>query len=537
METMREVLGELKNINGAYDLSVEQIEEILEDMPDAKVCTPIIGKFSSGKSALVNTLLGYQRRLLKEDITPETAVPAEIVYDGEEDWVRLFRDDGMYKDIDVAEYREIELNATRITRVRLALKNRFLEKIPDVMIVDMPGFESGFEIHNKAIDNYLPQSLAYIVVFPADDMIVRASVGNILKELVLHDMPICVCITKYDKRNDEFDVSLEKLKESLRKYIGNREVEICRTSSFEGDASDVEEFLVGIEERSQEILARKFKGKVLSELEKTENYLRATLKNGELSESELDEEEERLEKQMASLNYKFSGEKDDFELQISESIEEIKADVEAALEAEESTFVTMAINNQNLSEHINTVVRNAVTNSVNKRFIPKVEKYLKRVEKCIKGEEIGNVHISFNFDAKQINTGITASVLAVVAGLALGPVLGAIAAGIAFLVSKFSADKKREEQRSAVRAKLRNEVYPQIMREVENGVRMAIEKQMQLINTSIEDELTYQKETLEKAMSDLRVRMSDEKTKKENLVADVQSDLARIRQLREMIEA
>lgn len=538
METTRKVLGELKNINGAYGLSVEQIDEILEDMPGAKVCTPIIGKFSSGKSALVNTLLGYQRRLLKEDITPETAVPAEIVYDGEEDWVRLFRDDGMYKDIDVAEYREIELDATRITRVRLALKNCFLEKIPDVMIVDMPGFESGFEIHNKAIDNYLPQSLAYIVVFPADDMIVRASVGNILKELVLHDMPICVCITKYDKRNDEFDVSLEKLKESLKKYIGNREVEICRTSSFEGDASDVEEFLVGIEERSHEILARKFKGKVLSELEKTENYLRTTLKNGELSESELDEEEERLEKQMAGLNYKFSGEKDDFELQISESIEEIKADVEAALEAEESTFVTMAINNQNISEHINTVVRNAVTNSVNKRFIPKVEKYLKRVEKCINGDGLGDVHISFNFDAKQISTGITASAVAVVAALVIGlPVIGAIIAGLAsFLVSKFSADKKREEQRSAVRAKLRNEVYPQIMREVENGVRMAIGKQMQLINTSIEDELTYQKETLEKAMSDLRVRMSDEKAKKENLAADVQSDLARIEQLREMIE-
>lgn len=537
MQNTIKVLDELKKINKMYNLSVEQIDDIWADMVDVRVCTPVIGKFSSGKSALVNTLLRYRNKLLKEDITPETAVPAEIVYDEEGDSVCLFYNDGNYMDVEVSEYKGMELNATQITHVRMALNNSVMKKISDVMIVDMPGFESGFEIHNKAIDNYLPQSLAYIVVFPADDMIVRASVGNILKELVLHDMPICVCITKYDKRNDEFDVSLEKLKESLKKYIGNREVKICRTSSFEGDASDVEEFLVGIEERSQEILARKFKGKVLSELEKTENYLRTTLKNGELSESELDEEEERLEKQMAGLNYKFFGERGDFELQISESIKEIKADVEAALEAEESTFVTMAINNQNLGDHVNTVVRNAVTNSVNKRFIPKVEKYLKRVEKCIKGEEIGDVHISFNFDAKQINTGITASVLAVVAGLALGSVLGAIAAGIAFLVSKFSADKKREEQRSAVRAKLRNEVYPQIMREVENGVRMAIEKQMQLINTSIEDELTYQKETLKKAMSDLRVRMSDEKAKKENLVADVQSDLTRIGQLREMIEA
>ena len=28
---------------------------------------------------------------------------------------------------------------------------------------------------------------------------------NILKELCLHDMPICIAITKYDKRNDDFE--------------------------------------------------------------------------------------------------------------------------------------------------------------------------------------------------------------------------------------------------------------------------------------------------------------------------------------------
>ncbi len=70
------------------------------------------------------------------------------------------------------------------------------------------GFESGFEIHNKAIDNYLPKSLVYMVAFPADDLIVRASVGNILKELVLNEMPICVVVTKDDKCNDAFEETL-----------------------------------------------------------------------------------------------------------------------------------------------------------------------------------------------------------------------------------------------------------------------------------------------------------------------------------------
>ena len=534
MEDTKYVLNEIKGINIAYNLSTDQIDRILAEIPNAKVCTPVIGKFSSGKSALVNTLLGYSKKLLKENITPETAVPAELVYTADTDNVRLYQNDGKYKDMTVEEYKSTKLDASTIKRARITLRNSFLGRIPDVMIVDMPGFESGYEIHNRAIDEYLPQSLAYIVAFPADDMIVRSSVGNILKELVLHDMPICVVITKYDKKNDEFEASLDKLKENLRRFIGDRDVRFCFTSSFDGDADDVRTFLEEIQTQSQTILARKFKKSVLSVLDNTVGYLKTTLKSSEMSESELDEEEERLGKQLAGLNYKFSRERDDFDNQIAESVEEIKADVEAALEAAESTFVAMVMNNQNINDHINTVVRNAVTTSVNKRFIPKVEKYLKRVEKCINGDGLGDIHVSFGFVAKEISNGLTGPIVGAVAGLIIGlPILGAI---IAYFIGESLAEKKREEQKNEIRSKLRTEVYPQIMKEVGNGVEMAITKQMKLINTSIEDELKYQKDTLEKAVADVRQRVSDEKDRKENLETDIKNDLARIEKLRGMID-
>ena len=57
---------------------------------------------------------------------------------------------------------------------------------------------------------------------------------------------------------------------------------------------------------------------------------------------------------------------------------------------------------------------------------------------------------------------------------------------------------------------------------------MTITKQIKLVNTSIEEELTNQRNTLEKAMADLRQQMNDEKTKKENLAIDIKADLERI---------
>lgn len=536
MENITKALGELQKINNAYSLSNDIVEKLMQETETAKVCIPIIGKFSSGKSALLNTLLGYNRKILKEDITPETAVPAEIFYSPDEDSIYVVRNDGAYKNVSVSEYRELDVDANTVRCTRLNLRNSFLEEIPDVMLVDMPGFESGFEVHNKAIDNYLPLSLAYIIAFPADDMIVRSSVGNILKELCLHDMPICIAITKYDKRNDDFEETFAAMKESLKRFIGDREVTYCITSSYSGDAEELEEFLRGIQERSQEILANKFRNAVLSVADATENYLRTILKSSEMSESELDEQEERLGKQLDSLNNQFSKEKDNFDLQISECVEEIKADVQIALEAEESSFIAMTMNNQSINDRMNTVVRNAVTTSVKKRFIPKVKKYLKRVANCINGETVGDVHISFNFNTEDAGKGVvSATVAAVAAIIVAGPLIGGIIAGLIAFVNKIKGDKKREELKNQIRMKLNSEVYPQVLKEVGNGIEIAITKQIKLINTSIEDEILTQRTALEKAMEDVRKKMSDEKERKEKLASDVKADLERIQIIRSEI--
>lgn len=536
MEKITKALGELQKINNAYSLSNEIVEKLMQETETAKVCTPIIGKFSSGKSALLNTLLGYSRKILKEDITPETAVPAEISYSPDEDSIYVVRNDGAYKSVSVSEYRELDVDANTVRCTRLNLRNSFLEEIPDVMLVDMPGFESGFEVHNKAIDNYLPLSLAYIIAFPADDMIVRSSVGNILKELCLHDMPICIAITKYDKCNDDFEETFAAMKESLKRFIGDREVTYCITSSHNGDAEELEEFLRGIQERSQEILANKFRNAVLSVADATENYLRTTLKSSEMSESELDEQEERLGKQLDSLNNQFAKEKDDFDLQISECVEEIKADVQIALEAEESSFIAMAMNNQSINDRMNTVVRNAVTTSVKRRFIPKVEKYLKRVANCINGESVGDVHISFNFNTEDVGKGVVSTTVAAVAAIIVaGPLIGGIIAGLIAFVNKIKGDKKREELKNQIRMKLNSEVYPQVLKEVGNGIEIAITKQIKLINTSIEDEILTQRTALEKAMEDVRKKMTDEKERKENLTIDIKADLEKIQIIRSEI--
>ena len=529
MERIVSALNELKEISNAYNISAERVSDLLEEIKDAKICTPVIGRFSSGKSALLNTVLGYRKRMLKEDITPETAVPTELMY-AENEQAEFIRNDETSEISSVGEYKETEADAGTVKCVRLYLDNIFLKEIPDIMLVDMPGFESGYEIHNKAIDNYLPRSLAYIIAFPADDMIVRSSVGNILKELCIYDMPLCVVITKFDKKNDDFDLTFEKLKESLKRYVGDREITYCRTSSLDGYAGELKQFLITMQEQAQEILAGKYRRLMLPVLENTENYLKTLISSSELSESELAEQQESLHKKFDLIDSRFEKEQVDFQHEISECVSEIKDDLLRTLEAEESTLTTMILNKQSIRDYLNTTVRNSVAASVKKRLLPRVEKYVRRVNSVVNIDAMGDVNISCTFDTSDLQKGLGAKIVSVAAGYLFAGPLVAIVTGI-FAI--FSSRKKREEAKQRIRMQLRDDVFPQILGDVGDNIEREVTRQAALINTTIGNELKEQKKTLENALADVKDRMQAEKEQKEALACNVQAALERIGEIRD----
>ena len=532
MEKIISSLNQLKEINNAYNLSTEKIDDLQEKISEAKVCIPIIGKFSSGKSALVNTLLGYKTEILKTDITPETAIPAELNYSDENEVIHIIKNDGTIEPMTVEAYRNFDADATTVKSAKLYLKNRFLEKIPDVMIVDMPGFESGFEIHNKAIDDYLPNSLAYIVAVPADDMIIRSSIGNILKELCLRNMPICIAITKFDKKNDEFEATFEKMKESLKRYVGDRELTYCCTSYFRNDAEEIEEYLEEIQEKSQDILADSFVSYVLAIAENTENYLKTAIENNNLSESELGAKEEEIQRNLVKMEEKFNSEKKSFELELKDCVKEIKQDVQCALEAEENTLVVMLLNNQDVKEYFNNIIRNAVTVSVQNKLVARIEKYIKRVSDCLNSDDIsGDINIPVNVSMEKLNKTITNSVVAVLTGFLLGPILGALT-GI-FL--QFRSEKKKEEKRQQIKSELRNNTFPSILRDIGHNIEHEVTRIVLAINKSIDNDYQNNKETLLKSLDDLKKHINEENEKKKNLGIDMAEDLKRIKELKEAL--
>ncbi len=76
-------------------------------------------------------------------------------------------------------------------------------------------------------------------------------------------------------------------------------------------------------------------------------------------------------------------------------------------------------------------------------------------------------------------------------------------------------------------------MFPQVQREVGNGIEITIARQVALVNAAIERELGEQKDTLEKAMEDVRSRMKEEADRRERLGMDLRADLDRIEEIKD----
>lgn len=542
MEQIIDAFAKLKEINDYYTIDNSEVNWGLENINDEKVCMPVIGKFSSGKSALCNRLLEYTN-VLKEDITPETAVPAEILYGETERIIVYFKNEenSNCKEISISEYINNEFLSNEISKIRLYLRNNFLKKIKDVMIVDMPGFESGIELHNIAINDYIDNSQAYFVVFPADDMVLKNSLGNTLKEIYSYEKPIYIIITKCDKEPTEIiDANIVNLKEKIKKFIGEKDCKIARTGRKEeydeeyDDIDTVRNFLYEIQDKSTQIIANKYIKIFKSISDVTLKFLNELIKNSELSESELVEKEERLNNDIKKLGENVLKINESFNLSIEKCINDIKGDVNTALHSNESSLVSMALNGSDISDKINSVVRSAVTNGVQRRFVPLVEKYIDKIS--------GTANIDVNISAAGIagaeiaDSGKGGAIAAgVLAGLILGPIGGIIVGFLVNLFSKNAADKKREEEKARIRRELNGNIFPNIMNQVGGKLEIEIKKKVAEINDSVGKSIETNENAMRKALEDIKEKRAKETEENNNKIDNAKNNIMEIENLRNIL--
>lgn len=531
---MKAKYSELRHLKEKYGLACEELDSDIQKMNEFRVVSPVIGNFSTGKSTMLNAVL--EKNLLSVDITPETAIPTEIYY-GANKVLHYYGDK-------VTEYKIDELplkglNVRNTDYVCIQYDCAFLKQIPSVKIVDLPGFDTSIQLHNKVIDQYLPNSLAYLLVVSSDEPVLKDSIHDLLTEFKLFHVPVYLVITK-SKRLSEQELSecRKLLQDTVKRILETDEVKCACVESL-GDVciEEVKEFLIEIQQQTERIFKKEFHELLRKRAKYVEIYLLDRMEKKNLSTSELEHEKEKLEKDSIEIEHHISREMDAFEAQLDDCIEEVKKKISEDLEAAIDILTVLIRNGNDASERINGIVRNAVAVSVKAEFEPRLLKYLDKITEAIKIESVMPVEMKLQID-KKLEDGLIHSVLVKVAPFVLasigafmaGPLLAIIGAAVgAFGDVALNINNERRKNREAKKTarELVEKVSHEAAKEAEDGMR----KYVKQVNDDIIRKVQRQRAILEKSLKDVGNELELEETVKAQDIKNLESDLQIVRSL------
>jgi len=172
-----------------------QTQAFAQAIAERELLVPVVGAFSAGKSSLLNAIIGSS--ILPMDIKPETAIPTELRHDTQERLEALFVN-GRTEQFGIEQLPALQARAEELQLLRLYLNRPVLKGLAPLVLVDMPGFNSPLDAHNKAIAHYIGEGAHYLFVVSVEEGSLHKQILRNMDEVTLMGRSFSVCVNKAD---------------------------------------------------------------------------------------------------------------------------------------------------------------------------------------------------------------------------------------------------------------------------------------------------------------------------------------------------
>lgn len=515
-----QIVESVEKIATDVGLSAEKTSALKESLQNYELLIPVVGEFSAGKSSFLNSFIG--RKILSVAVTPETAVATELRYSQEE-----FAEVLVEKD-DQIEIRSLSVDeVSKVQKdwrcVRLYLNSENLKKIEPLVMVDMPGFDSPRDDHNRAIASYLNRGVHYVVLTSVESGTVTASMKRQIQDIQNMGRTCSFFVSKANLRSVE---DVQSVADEVRDQVEDILGESVGVKSLGKDAgAELDKLLSSIDPET--LFAQVFKDAVALLIDEQNSAIAAkiaALKNdcekNRQAIREMEEAKEKLERKRDRLIAEARSN------HYEEETDSITSSVGAAISGEINRLVDMAMKGANgdaISQEINSIVRSAVIPAVNKvskgitekisvNFQMELQAYEKTFSLFDNPEIVGKMGLAasqLGDMAKVAVNGISgvakAAAKKVGAQGAYKAIVGTI--GIAtsfvnplieiailflpeilgFIFGSMSKSQQEQEQREKVRSQIMNAI-PQIKRELRSKIEPELQKQSELAIEAISEQ-------------------------------------------------
>lgn len=526
MDDFKKALAEVTRICNEYDFKQEYAQSLAveEAMVKFRVKVMFTGSFSAGKSAAINSIL--RDGILTENLTPETAIAAELMYDSE-DYIEAVKADDETERFDIASSGNIDPN--KFEYLIYHLNNSHLKEISRFTIVDMPGYNSGISNHNKAILRYAGKGNAYILVIDCEDGEIKESFCSFMEEIRNYDNNVAVALSKTDKKTP---AALQPISENIlssAQMIFGSDVKLVNVSKYdEGSGSRLIGLINSFD--SNDIYSQTFKPQITELCTKCICGLSGLKKGLTLNESEINKEIFTRENNMEALEKQLENEKKKLSNSMKNDVlPRILNDAQNALLSNADSLTSALMNGgSTFSTSVNNILRSVLATSTRGYMERSFSEFACNLDL----NQISNDVIKYNLDTDRIkgkmneaqnaagrlasNDKMGGAVYKAVVG-ALSIVTNVVAPWLEIVIFFLpdviklfaGSSEKQQEQRAEeeARYKLANEIIPQIISRLSPEIESSLEN---MKNAMVDDVSTSLNESIKieiEGLKDAKARL------------------------------
>lgn len=345
---------------------------------DSFIKVPFVGDFSAGKSSLINSFIG--KELLPTNICPETAVSYEFYFSINE-YLEVWHEDKLKENAPLSQISALKVVPGDI--VKIYLNNEEIRQLNarGIVIVDMPGIDSGIEAHNNAILNYIQEGTFFIIVLDAEQGALRNSTISFIEELKKYNLSASVIISKADKKPETEITQIKSFIEGQAKRFISETATVGVTSTINGDHKDLNTILEAL--NATDFLTKKYTPQVsgfikdiIAEVQLQIKLMISDKKDFSLKINQLKEARERALKSLKDKSKNAQS--------VEDSAGDILNDIYNSLKLKESYLANLLFNSQNDTTLFNAELLSIIRPTLVNSFKREISDYQDKIGDSIK---------------------------------------------------------------------------------------------------------------------------------------------------------
>lgn len=477
-------------LNSSIDLlkdapfSIKDLERIRSGLEETSFFVPIMGAFSSGKSSLLNELIGES--ILAVGIAPETEVATELHYSATP-YIVAVKQDQTIQRFELNQLELVQQQAKDWVAIKLYLNNSTLNLLAPLVLVDMPGFGSANDSNQTAAADYIKKSIRTFVLVSAEHGTISKLLMEQLEQIKSLKTDFSVILSKCNlKAPSEIDELSTYIKTELADTFGTLDGQLVAMvglddvstqlipilNQIDPDGFIKKSYLPAMQDANDEILSLISFHK--SGLDKNQNDFEGDIKS--------------IKKDISTLKSSEINLKNDIDLILSRQfIDNRVSQVDHQLRENRLTiakdFISHHCQLSYLSKSIVSIVKSTLLEKIEEQINTLGNEFLQQHTSQLLNIELDFIHTKIISSEKNHQQGIVSIIY---------QCIEKIIASIRKILPAFLSDLVSDYQEQQINIKLEQDIFPEIKAILQQHLGQLLAQQLNTLGSQISESILHQ---------------------------------------------